>query len=80
MNPWGLQFLNDMRIILKLDEIKRTASIDVSYELSPLTRINWGLEVSSLKDKINEDVRENERMITGLLENLAGRQWHYTEF
>lgn len=44
--------------------------IDVSHELrSPLTRIKLGLEVGSNKDKINEDVQEMERMITGILEN-----------
>ncbi|RPI14761.1 MAG: sensor histidine kinase [Ignavibacteriae bacterium] len=44
--------------------------IDVSHELrSPLTRIKLGLEVGSSKEKINEDVQEMERMITGLLEN-----------
>ncbi len=44
--------------------------IDVSHELrSPLTRIKLGLEVGSSKEKIEEDVIEMERMITGLLEN-----------
>lgn len=49
---------------------KEQLLIDVSHELrSPLTRIKLGLEVGSSKDKIEEDVIEMERMITGLLES-----------
>ena len=49
---------------------KEQLLIDVSHELrSPLTRIKLGLEVGSPKEKIEEDVLEMERMITGLLEN-----------
>ncbi len=49
---------------------KEQLLIDVSHELrSPLTRIKLGLEVGSSKEKIEEDVLEMERMITGLLEN-----------
>lgn len=49
---------------------KEQLLIDVSHELrSPLTRIKLGLEVGSSKEKIEEDVIEMERMITGLLEN-----------
>ena len=49
---------------------KEQLLIDVSHELrSPLTRIKLGLEVGSPKDKIEEDVYEMERMVTGLLEN-----------
>ncbi len=44
--------------------------LDVSHELrSPLTRIKLGLEIGSDKEKINEDVKEMERMISGLLES-----------
>lgn len=49
---------------------KEQLLIDVSHELrSPLTRIKLGLEVGSSKDKIEEDVIEMEKMITGLLES-----------
>jgi signal transduction histidine kinase len=49
---------------------KEQLLIDVSHELrTPLTRIKLGLEVGSSKEKINEDVIEMERMISGLLEN-----------
>ncbi|MEO8513252.1 MAG: HAMP domain-containing sensor histidine kinase [Ignavibacteria bacterium] len=49
---------------------KEQLLIDVSHELrSPLTRIKLGLEVGSSKEKIEEDVIEMERMVTGLLEN-----------
>src|SRR4030095_7187456 len=49
---------------------KEQLLIDVSHELrSPLTRIKLGLEVGSPKEKIEEDVNEMERMVTGLLEN-----------
>lgn len=49
---------------------KEQLLIDVSHELrSPLTRIKLGLEVGSSKEKIEEDVIEMERMISGLLEN-----------
>ncbi len=49
---------------------KEQLLIDVSHELrSPLTRIKLGLEVGSSKEKIEEDVLEMERMVTGLLEN-----------
>jgi signal transduction histidine kinase len=49
---------------------KEQLLIDVSHELrSPLTRIKLGLEVNSPKEKINEDIVEMERMISGLLES-----------
>jgi signal transduction histidine kinase len=49
---------------------KEQLLIDVSHELrSPLTRIKLGLEVGSSKEKIEEDVLEMERMVSGLLEN-----------
>lgn len=49
---------------------KEQLLIDVSHELrSPLTRIKLGLEVGSSKEKIEDDVLEMERMVTGLLEN-----------
>lgn len=49
---------------------KEQLLINVSHELrSPLTRIKLGLEVGSPKDKIEEDINEMERMVTGLLEN-----------
>lgn len=44
--------------------------LDVSHELrTPLTRIKLGLEVGSSKEKINDDVKEMEDMVSGLLEN-----------
>jgi signal transduction histidine kinase len=51
--------------------------LDVSHELrSPLTRIKLGLEVGSDKEKINDDVKEMERMISGLLESYrAGSEF-----
>src|SRR4030095_1381755 len=49
---------------------KEQLLIDVSHELrSPLTRVKLGLEVGSSKEKIEEDINEMERMVTGLLEN-----------
>jgi signal transduction histidine kinase len=49
---------------------KEQLLIDVSHELrSPLTRIKLGLEVNSSSEKINDDVREMENMISGLLES-----------
>ena len=49
---------------------KEQLLIDVSHELrSPLTRLKLGLEVDSSKEKLDEDILEMERMITGLLEN-----------
>jgi signal transduction histidine kinase len=49
---------------------KEQLLIDVSHELrSPLTRIKLGLEVGSPKEKIEEDVYEMEKMVSGLLEN-----------
>ncbi|MCI0448470.1 MAG: HAMP domain-containing histidine kinase [Chlorobi bacterium] len=49
---------------------KEQLLIDVSHELrSPLTRIKLGLEVGSPKEKIEEDINEMERMISGLLES-----------
>lgn len=53
--------------------------IDVSHELrSPLTRIKLGLEVGSSSEKIEEDVREMERMITSLLENYRSSSTYAT--
>ncbi len=71
--------LNDMASGIKSSmKSKEQLLIDVSHELrSPLTRIKLGLEVGSPKDKINEDVREMERMITGLLENYRADSEHY---
>ncbi len=71
--------LNDMASNIKSSmKSKEQLLIDVSHELrSPLTRIKLGLEVGSPKDKINEDVREMERMITGLLENYRADSEHY---
>ncbi len=49
---------------------KEQLLLDVSHELrTPLTRIKLGLEVDSSKEKINEDVNEMERMISGLLDS-----------
>ena len=49
---------------------KEQLLIDVSHELrTPLTRIKLGLEVNSPKEKINEDIKEMESMISGLLES-----------
>jgi signal transduction histidine kinase len=49
---------------------KEQLLIDVSHELrTPLTRIKLGLEVNSPKEKINDDIVEMERMISGLLES-----------
>lgn len=49
---------------------KEQLLLDVSHELrTPLTRIKLGLEVDSPKEKINEDVNEMERMISGLLDS-----------
>ncbi len=49
---------------------KEQLLMDVSHELrSPLTRIKLGLELDSSKEKIEEDVKEMERMVTSLLEN-----------
>ncbi len=49
---------------------KEQLLLDVSHELrTPLTRIKLGLEVDSPKEKVNEDVNEMERMISGLLDS-----------
>jgi signal transduction histidine kinase len=49
---------------------KEQLLLNVSHELrTPLTRIKLGIEVDSTKDKLNEDVVEMEKMISGLLEN-----------
>jgi signal transduction histidine kinase len=63
--------LNDMAASIKRSiKSKEQLLIDVSHELrSPLTRIKLGLEVGSSKEKIDEDVREMENMVTSLLEN-----------
>jgi signal transduction histidine kinase len=63
--------LNDMAFNIKKSiKSKEQLLIDVSHELrSPLTRIKLGLEVGSSKEKIDEDVREMESMVTSLLEN-----------
>lgn len=63
--------INDMsKKISYAVKAKEQLLIDVSHELrTPLTRIKLGLEVGSAKEKINEDVIEMERMISGLLEN-----------
>jgi signal transduction histidine kinase len=56
---------------------KEQLLIDVSHELrTPLTRIKLGLEVGSDKEKINDDVREMERMISGLLESYRSESNH----
>jgi signal transduction histidine kinase len=48
---------------------KEQLLIDVSHELrTPLTRMKLGLEVGSTKKKINEDIDEMEKMISGLIE------------
>jgi signal transduction histidine kinase len=56
--------------------------LDVSHELrSPLTRIKLGLEVGSNKEKINEDIKEMEHMISGLLESYrAGSEFDNLNF
>lgn len=57
---------------------KEQLLIDVSHELrSPLTRIKLGLEVGSPKEKIDEDVREMEYMVTSLLENYRAESEHF---
>jgi signal transduction histidine kinase len=56
---------------------KEQLLIDVSHELrSPLTRLNLGIEVDSPKEKIKEDIREMENMITGLLESYKAESNH----
>ena len=70
--------LNDMAANIKRSlKTKEQLLIDVSHELrSPLTRIKLGLEVSSPKEKIDEDVREMENMVTSLLENYRVESEH----
>ncbi|MFI5145395.1 MAG: sensor histidine kinase [Ignavibacteria bacterium] len=49
---------------------KEQLLIDVSHELrSPLTRLKLGLEVDAPRERLEEDVREMESMITGLLDS-----------
>jgi signal transduction histidine kinase len=63
--------INDMASKIKnAIKAKEQLLLDVSHELrTPLTRIKLGLEVGSSKEKINEDVKEMEDMVSGLLEN-----------
>jgi signal transduction histidine kinase len=70
--------LNGMAASIKsFIKSKEQLLIDVSHELrSPLTRIKLGLEVGSPKEKIDEDVREMEKMISGLLENYRAESEH----
>jgi len=70
--------LNDMAANIKRSlRTKEQLLIDVSHELrSPLTRIKLGLEVGSPKEKIDEDVREMENMVTSLLENYRVESEH----
>jgi signal transduction histidine kinase len=70
--------LNDMAANVKRSmKSKEQLLIDVSHELrSPLTRIKLGLEVGSSKEKIDEDVREMENMVTSLLENYRVESEH----
>jgi signal transduction histidine kinase len=57
---------------------KEQLLIDVSHELrSPLTRIKLGLEVNSSQEKIEEDIREMENMITGLLESYRAESLNF---
>lgn len=49
---------------------KEQLLIDVSHELrSPLTRLKLGLEVDASRERLEEDVREMENMIRGLLDS-----------
>jgi signal transduction histidine kinase len=49
---------------------KEQLLIDVSHELrSPLTRLKLGLEVEAPRERLEDDVREMESMITGLLDS-----------
>ncbi len=63
--------ITDMAVKIKQNlKAKEQLLIDVSHELrTPLTRIKLGLEVGSPKEKINEDVNEMNKMISGLIEN-----------
>lgn len=56
---------------------KEQLLIDVSHELrSPLTRLKLGVEVDSPKEKIKDDIREMENMISGLLESYKTESNH----
>ncbi len=49
---------------------KEQLLIDVSHELrSPLTRLKLGMEIETPREKLEDDVREMENMISGLLES-----------
>jgi signal transduction histidine kinase len=71
--------LNNMAAGIKRSiKSKEQLLVDVSHELrSPLTRIKLGLEIGSSGEKINEDVKEMENMVTGLLENYRAESEHY---
>lgn len=53
----------------ELINAKEQLLIDVSHELrTPLTRVKLGLELNSPTEKINDDIREVEFLITNILE------------